>query len=231
METKTNRDMKETKQEVNIINKIQKKEVVKQIPKKKNIIIYFIANIIIILLITSLSFYLIANKNSKTEPNESTIKNGTEVIENNIFIDKTKLINNNNEIFDNNNKVNIKDTLIINNNTKQIKTDNNITNCDIGFFIPNDNDGEKICQKCQIDKCAKCYGNKLNNKCTLCQTDSNPIIKNNVITYCRDCETGSDEKCLKCDLNKNQCSSCNPGYFIPEDDDIKKMPKMFNRIL
>ena len=32
------------------------------------------------------------------------------------------------------------------------------------------------------------------------------------------CETGENEKCLTCDLEKDICSSCNKGYFLPEDD-------------
>ena len=35
------------------------------------------------------------------------------------------------------------------------------------------------------------------------------------------CEIGDNEKCLTCDPNTNQCSSCNPGYFVPDDAEIK----------
>ena len=211
METKTNRDMKDTRREVEINNKGIKKEVFKKINNKSKIRIrLLIISIIIILLITSLSIFLISIRVGKTKSNENIIKNGTEIIENKITIDKSKLINNNNEVFQKDTKINTKDELI---------------NCEIGFFIPTDIVGEKICQKCQIDKCAKCSGTKLNNKCTLCQTDFKPIIKNNVITFCSDCETGSGEKCLKCDFTKNQCSDCNPGYFLPGDDKIKKNAK------
>ena len=35
------------------------------------------------------------------------------------------------------------------------------------------------------------------------------------------CETGENEKCLTCDLEKDICSSCNKGYFLPEDDTSK----------
>ena len=29
-----------------------------------------------------------------------------------------------------------------------------------------------------------------------------------------ECETGDDDKCLECDLTKNQCSKCNLGYKL-----------------
>ena len=51
--------------------------------------------------ITSLFIYFISNKKDTAKSNKNTIKNGTEVIENNIIIDKTKLNKNKNEVKDN----------------------------------------------------------------------------------------------------------------------------------
>ena len=59
--------------------------------------------------------------------------------------------------------------------------------------------------------------------CTLCETIFIPKYDNdNKIKYCNDiCQTGVNEKCKECDLQKNECSSCNLGYYLPSDDDIK----------
>ena len=107
----------------------------------------------------------------------------------------------------------------------EIVNDLNVKKCDIGYFLPTDSGRDKFCQKCQVDNCAICFGTKLNNECTSCQTGFNPITKNNITEYCTDCETGNDEKCLSCDFKLNQCSNCNPGYFMPEDDETKKVCK------
>ena len=39
------------------------------------------------------------------------------------------------------------------------------------------------------------------------------MIKNNE-NQTEECEIGDDDKCLECDLKKNQCSKCNLGYKL-----------------
>ena len=112
------------------------------------------------------------------------------------------------------NETNVNDT---------VSDDTDIIICDIGYFIPSDNDKEKACQKCKVENCKICSGTKEVNECTLCQDGFTPIIENNIIKYCSKCETGTEEKCLSCNYNLEQCSECNPGYFIPENDEIKKI--------
>ena len=72
-----------------------------------------------------------------------------------------------------------------------------------------------------LEKCEKCTGTKINNICNLCQSNTIPVINNNIIELCYFCETGENEKCLTCSSKTYQCSSCNPGYFVPNDVEIK----------
>ena len=109
------------------------------------------------------------------------------------------------------------------NKKENLDKNNKLIECEIGFFIPEDSGEEKTCEKCQLDNCAKCSGTKLENECNLCIDYYKPIISDGVINQCiLDCETGINEKCLTCNTTNAQCSSCNIGYFIPEDDETKK---------
>ena len=93
--------------------------------------------------------------------------------------------------------------------------------CKSGYFIPDDSDNKLICEKCDLNNCDKCQGNKNNNECILCK--DNYITKydiNNKIQYCNPkCEIGA--KCKLCDLNKNECIECNSGFYLPSDDEDK----------
>ena len=33
------------------------------------------------------------------------------------------------------------------------------------------------------------------------------------------CDIGEEEKCKTCKEDINECLTCNPGYFIPDDED------------
>ena len=73
---------------------------------------------------------------------------------------------------------------------------------------------KKICQKCSIEHCDICYGNKTESTCTSCGYYT-PIYENNEIKFCNyTCETGTEDKCLTCDEKRNECSSCNIGYKL-----------------
>ena len=87
--------------------------------------------------------------------------------------------------------------------TKQIKT------CNPGYFIPLDDETFEDCQKCSLDKCAKCNGTYENNECISCG-DLENIYENGKIIECKNtCETGTGEKCLTCYDDKIACKSCN----------------------
>ena len=85
--------------------------------------------------------------------------------------------------------------------------------CKEGFYIPTD-DKKKKCQKCSLENCSKCSGDKKNNVCLSCIASYTPIYdKHKKIKKCtKVCETGENEKCNKCD--KNECVSCNIGYKL-----------------
>ncbi len=44
-----------------------------------------------------------------------------------------------------------------------------------------------------LGKYEKCTGTKINNICNLCQSNTIPVINNNVIELCAFCETGENE--------------------------------------
>jgi hypothetical protein len=121
-----------------------------------------------------------------------------------------------------NNQGNEKDkskTIIQDNTQSHIVTpipnpqDNDDIKCKIGYFIHEDNENKKECQKCSIENCEKCYGTILSNICSSCINSYEAIYENNIIKSCKsNCEIGEEDKCLTCDNNK--CSSCNIGYKL-----------------
>ena len=136
--------------EVVIYNREKKVDEATIKPKIKILIIIII---ILLSIVAFLFIYLIKNKNEND-------KN-----------DKTQGNPNNNKTFENN-------TELIDELTEITDELTEIINCDNGYFLPSD--GERICQKCQIDNCAICSGTKLKNECTLCNIGFKPIIKNNI---------------------------------------------------
>ena len=105
------------------------------------------------------------------------------------------------------------------------KIKNKCSKCNDGYYLPEDDENKKVCQKCSIENCKECYGTKNSNLCTLCYENYVSIYSNNnIINSCElPCETGENEKCLICDKIKNKCSKCNDGYYLPEDDENKKV--------
>ena len=90
--------------------------------------------------------------------------------------------------------------------------------CNNGFYIPDDDSIKRKCQKCTIENCQSCKGTKNLDECISCGHHT-PIYKDDKIISCEyTCEEGEKEKCKSCDKEKNVCTSCNPGYYIPNDD-------------
>ena len=86
--------------------------------------------------------------------------------------------------------------------------------CDEGYYIPTDDLTKKKCQKCPIESCSECKGNKNENYCISCKESYFLFYdakKGNKICV-KMCEKGENEKCLTC--NKNECGSCNKGYLL-----------------
>jgi len=95
--------------------------------------------------------------------------------------------------------------------------------CAEGFFHPNDEDNKSSCYPCNLGNCSICIGDKYNNICNSCKNNFIPKFdKDNIIKLCNEkCQTGNNEKCKECDLDKNECLNCNKGFYLPSDDEIK----------
>ena len=102
---------------------------------------------------------------------------------------------------------------------------NQCQTCNPGYYLPSDEENRKMCKKCSDinDKCEECYGTKNSVKCLSCKNGYIPSYNNkNEILECNlPCTTGPDYSCKTCDMEKNQCNSCNDGYYLPSDDFYK----------
>ena len=90
---------------------------------------------------------------------------------------------------------------------------NECTSCNFGYFMPEDEERKVNCQKCTVDYCDECSGTKNSSKCESCISSYSPIYEGNEIVKCV-CEIGEKEKCMKCDVDKNECIACNEGYRL-----------------
>jgi len=77
------------------------------------------------------------------------------------------------------------------------------------------------CQKCSINNCLECYGNKTSNNCTKCNSNLKEGYEsgtNRTIISCKlPCKTGTEDKWLICDNIRNECIECNIGYKLVND--------------
>jgi len=82
--------------------------------------------------------------------------------------------------------------------------------CPSGYFLPNDSKSE--CEKCSIDYCDKCSGNKESNTCSSCILNYFPFYEKKILKSCISCNDG--ERCLNCDEEMKKCIKCNDGYKL-----------------
>ena len=98
--------------------------------------------------------------------------------------------------------------------------------CNIGYYLPENDNIKLTCQKCSVENCEKCFGTKNNDTCSSCSSYLTSLYIDTQIKFCNyTCLEGSEEKCKTCDEVKNQCSSCNKGYFLPKDIESNKFCK------
>ena len=152
--------------------------------RKKSNIKYIILIIILTLLIFILAF-IITYFDIKIKKNQNSDNN----------------VNDANNANDNN---------TTNTNTN-INTNDNSNKCENGYFLPSDGDQ---CQKCSVQNCAKCIGNKMKDFCIFCLSGFNAIYDNDneMIISCQNYNI--DEQCSSFDINENKCKVCNEGYFL-----------------
>ena len=103
------------------------------------------------------------------------------------------------------------------------KIKSNCLTCNEGFYLPYYELDNKVCLPCNIiEHCISCYGEKDYIFCSLCESgyelEENKCQKKVV----KNCIIGEKEKCRECShILKDQCESCNEGYFLPEDGQNK----------
>ena len=88
--------------------------------------------------------------------------------------------------------------------------------CNENYFLPENLNNTK-CKKCEIENCLECIGNISHTQCIMCKDDY--ILSGGLCL--KPCEIGANNKCLKCNDEQgkiNQCSLCNNGYYLPEND-------------
>ena len=144
------------------------------------------------------------------------------------YNEKNEIINCGLKSTESNSKLNIEENIKCSDNCLECNiNEKKCSKCEVGYFLPDDSTNKLQCEKCSLNNCEKCQGNKNNDICTLCKNDFIPKYDiNNKIKYCNEkCQTGENKKCKECDFNKNECLDCNSGFYLPSDDDIKLVCK------
>lgn len=108
----------------------------------------------------------------------------------------------------------------INEKCKQCDNDNSkCLSCNEGYYLPDLKTNK--CQKCSIDNCLECYGNKTSGLWIKCKSNLKEGYEsdiNRTIISCKlPCEAGNEDKCLKCDNIRNEYIECNIGYKLMND--------------
>ena len=104
---------------------------------------------------------------------------------------------------------------------------NDCVSCPDGYYIPTDALSKNKCKSCyDVSKktnCKVCKGTSEKIECIECK--ENYVLYGDKIScpYYR-CVDGT-ENCKKCDSSKNQCITCNSGYYLPSDDNLKLICK------
>ena len=91
---------------------------------------------------------------------------------------------------------------------------NQCEECNPGFFMPSDFIEQTYCFRCHSEGCLKCSGTMAESICTEC---NNNFLLFEQKCY-KDCEIGTEYKCLTCNPEpgkNNRCASCNEKYYLP----------------
>ena len=95
--------------------------------------------------------------------------------------------------------------------------------CNEGYYLPDDSQNKTICYPCEFG-CADCYGNINEPICRSCKEEFK-LINGECI---KNCKLGLGELCRTCNYgdNNQSCSSCNEGYYLPENISERKKCKI-----
>jgi hypothetical protein len=103
---------------------------------------------------------------------------------------------------------------------EKCKSCNNIkigecSECNSGYYLPEDATNKTKCYQCG-EGCKSCKGGLSKPECYIC--DIGFKLTDNLKCEPK-CELGQGALCLSCDYSVNggeNCSECNPGYYLPE---------------
>ena len=182
------------------------------------IIICIILSILLIIIIALFAYLFILKKQLKKQEEENAEKNDK--------VDNTEKVENTEKAITTNKPTEIEEQCETGGGEKCKTCDNtnkiNCLTCNYGYYLPLTSDKKKCISCNQLEHCLNCYTSSNNVLCSECET--NYILKNNKCEKKEeevpDCTTGSNEKCKTCNSNpklKNQCQSCNSGYYLPSD--------------
>jgi len=112
----------------------------------------------------------------------------------------------------------------------------NCATCNDGFYLPFNSTNKEKCLSCNtIDHCNFCIEYEKNIFCYSCKEGfvlkNNICEKQNIIPLC---QIGNNELCKSCnsDINlRNECSTCNEGYYLPSDSENKTICENCNKII
>ena len=101
---------------------------------------------------------------------------------------------------------------------------NECKRCNPGYYLPSDDPYKITCKKCSdfITNCNECHGTLNTITCDSFEDFECTQKK---------CRSGLNEYCFECDYDKDQCKSCNKGYYLPSDDPEKLECKKCNSLI
>ena len=114
---------------------------------------------------------------------------------------------------------------------------NNCLSCNDGYYLPFNKSNREKCVSCNniIEGCSSCDDRINYIECIKCKLDyylenNTCIEKPKIIPYCL---IGDKELCSQCNINetlRNECGSCNQGYYLPSNAVNKTFCENCNKI-
>ena len=108
----------------------------------------------------------------------------------------------------------------------------NCATCNDGYYLPFNSIDRKKCLSCNIiEHCNSCFRNLNNILCSSCEEGY--VLRNNKCKEKKNilplCKIGDNELCKSCKSDKNECETCNEGFYLASDSD-KTLCESCNKI-